>query len=293
MAVYEQRYEPYDGPITPEWSRLFVLPRYEARTVFRSRVFAGFLVVLGMFTLFCALVIYAMHNPPQVAGIEWPVDPGRLIDDNFSTLYVRVFLSLESIVGGFMIAVVVGPGLLSSDLANGALPLYLSRPFSRLEYLLGKAMVLAALLSLVTWIPGLLLFGLESYHAGWGWMRAHLRLALGIGLGSLVWITVLTLFSLAISALVRWRSLARAALFGLFVLPGGFGSAIDATFGVTWGGLLSPSRVITRIWMNLFDPQLRTNPLPVPAAWVSAAAMCALASLVLWRKLRPYAIVRR
>ncbi|RMG48543.1 MAG: ABC transporter permease [Acidobacteria bacterium] len=292
MAVYDQGYRPYSGPLTPEWTRFLVLPRYAARSVLRSRLFAGFLAALGMFTLFCCLAIYGAHNLPQIPGLELPIDLGAALDENFGALYLRVFLFLESILGGFMIAIVVGPGLLSADLANGALPLYLSRPISRAEYVLGKAAVLAGLLSLVTFLPGLLLFGLEAYYAGWDWMARHGRLALGITAGSLVWIAVLTLFSLAVSALVRWRSLGRAALFGLFVLPGGFGAAIDGLFGTSWGGLLSPTKVITRVWVHLFDPALEPNRLSVPAAWASLAAMLALALLVLRRKLRAYEVVR-
>ena len=52
----------------------------------------------------------------------------------------------------------VGPGLVSPDLANSALPLYFCRPFSRAEYVLGKCAVSVQLLSLITWVPGLILF---------------------------------------------------------------------------------------------------------------------------------------
>ena len=47
---------------------------------------------------------------------------------------------------------------MSPDLRNNGLPLYLSRPFSRTEYVLGKMSVLLILLSAITWVPGLLLF---------------------------------------------------------------------------------------------------------------------------------------
>ena len=50
----------------------------------------------------------------------------------------------------FFIAAFAGPGLISPDLTNGALPLYLSRPFSRAEYTLGKFSVLALLISAIT-----------------------------------------------------------------------------------------------------------------------------------------------
>ena len=54
----------------------------------------------------------------------------------------------------FFLAAFVGPGLISPDLSHNGLPLYLARPFSRAEYVLGKMSVLVGLMSLMTWIPG-------------------------------------------------------------------------------------------------------------------------------------------
>jgi ABC-2 type transport system permease protein len=50
----------------------------------------------------------------------------------------------------------------SPDLANDALALYLARPFSRVEYVVSKMFVLIVLLSLMTWVPGLLVFGCKD-----------------------------------------------------------------------------------------------------------------------------------
>ena len=71
------------------------------------------------------------------------------------------------------LAAFIGPGQVSPDLANNALSLYLARPFSRVEYVLGKMSVLLMLMSLMTWVPGLLLFALEGYLEGWQWMAGQ------------------------------------------------------------------------------------------------------------------------
>ena len=71
------------------------------------------------------------------------------------------FLGWQSMMA-FFLAAFVGPGQVSPDLANNALPLYLARPFSRAEYVLGKMSVLLILMSVMTWIPGLLLFVLQA-----------------------------------------------------------------------------------------------------------------------------------
>src|SRR5262249_57699634 len=63
----------------------------------------------------------------------------------------------------FILTILIGPVLISRDVANNALPLYLSRPFSRAEYVAGKMNVLAIMISAITWAPGLLLFLFQSY----------------------------------------------------------------------------------------------------------------------------------
>ena len=66
---------------------------------------------------------------------------------------------------------------MSPDLTNNAMPLYLCRPFTRTEYVLGRMSVLMYLLALITWIPGLILFGIQANMAGWEWTQTHLWIA--------------------------------------------------------------------------------------------------------------------
>ena len=94
----------------------------------------------------------------------------------------------------------VGPPLVSRDLTNNALPLYLCRPFSRTEYVVGKMSIVIILLSAITWVPQLLLFLFQSYLEGWTWFTQNLWIASAIFIGSLVWILLLALLSQAISA---------------------------------------------------------------------------------------------
>ena len=42
MAVYEQTYKRYAGPLTPEWSRFLIIPRHALRGTFNSKLFAAF-----------------------------------------------------------------------------------------------------------------------------------------------------------------------------------------------------------------------------------------------------------
>jgi len=67
--------------------------------------------------------------------------------------------------------------LVTPDFANGAMPLYFSRPFSRAEYVGGRITVLLILLSLITWVPGVVLFAIQASIEGWDWTQANFWLA--------------------------------------------------------------------------------------------------------------------
>ena len=117
------------------------------------------------------------------------------------------------------LAALAGPGLIAPDLANNALPLYFSRPLTRWSYALARLTVLVGMLSVVTWIPGLLLFGLQVGLAGGWWFRANWTLGAGMVAGFLLWLLVLSLVAMASSAYVKWRVVAGRGQPGLLLHP--------------------------------------------------------------------------
>ncbi len=62
MAVYEQTYKRYAGPLTPEWSRFLIIPRHAYRAVFKSKLFIAFFVICFIPLLVEAILIYLHHN---------------------------------------------------------------------------------------------------------------------------------------------------------------------------------------------------------------------------------------
>src|SRR6202790_3709765 len=183
MAIYRRNYKPYAGTLTQPWSRCFVLFRYSRRNLFRSKFLTGLFVVCFFYPLVCLLLIYLAHSASFLEEMRIP--NGMLSIDN------RFFFNFMSVQGvfAFLLTAFAGPGLISPDLANGALPLYFCRPFSRAEYVLGKSSVLAILLSQITWIPGLILFLMQGSLAGASWTWTHLWIAGSLVLSSLIWIT--------------------------------------------------------------------------------------------------------
>src|SRR5918996_502731 len=234
MAVYEQTYKRYAGPLTPEWSRFLIIPRHAYRAVFNSKLFTAFFVICFIPLLVEAILIYLRHNIGALAIMSVDVREVVPVDASF-------FQTFVNIQGGFafFVALLVGPPLVSRDLRNNALPLYLCRPFSRTEYVMGKMSVILILLSAITWVPQILLFLFQSYLEGFAWFKANLWIAYAILIASLVWIILLALLTQTISALVKWRVVASAALLGLFFIPSVFGEFINVVFQTRWGNLIS------------------------------------------------------
>lgn len=305
MAVFENSYRQYEGGLTPEWARFLVLPRYALRDVFGSKLFTAAFCLCFIYPLVAAILIYLHHNTNAVALMQ--INVRELLPINAS--FFQYFVEFQGWLA-FILTVLVGPVLVSRDLANNALPLYLCRPFSRAEYVLGKMAALVILLSLVTWAPGLLLFLLQAYLEGAGWLASNWWVAGAIFVGSMTWIVLLSLLSLAISAWVRWRVVASGTLLGLFFITAALGNIIYGLFLTRMGHLLSPSDLMRNIWRGLFgnferemgrfqvedawgrtlDVVLREPPLWV--CWLVVALICLACLWLLSRKVRAYEVIK-
>jgi ABC-2 type transport system permease protein len=305
MAVYEQTYKRYMGRLTPEWSRFLIIPRHAYRGVFNSKLFTAFFVICYVPLLIEAILIYLHHNVTALGVMQLNVRELLPIDASF-------FQSFVNLQGGFafFVALLIGPPLVSRDLRNNALPLYLCRPFSRAEYVLGKMSVLLILLSFITWIPQLLLFLFQSYLEGWTWFRANAWIASSIVIGSVVWILLLALISQSISALVKWRVVASGVILGLFFIPSVFGEFINVIFATRWGSLISLGALMRNISMGLFgtfvqnsgvmrfenfDGTVREIVLSEPPLWLCWGVLfliCAICLAVLHWKVKAYEVVK-
>src|SRR3979409_13797 len=304
MAVYEHTYKQYLGDLTPEWSRFLVIPRHAFRDVFKSKLFTTFFIVCFIPLLIEAILIYLHHNVNALAILKVNVLELIPIDASFFQTFVNIQAAL-----GFFVALLVGPPLVSRDLRNNALPLYLCRPFSRAEYVLGKMSVLLILLSAITWVPQLLLFAFQSYLEGARWFVDNLSIAGAILMLSVVWILILALLSQAISAVVKWRVIASAALLGLFFIPSVFAEAVNNLFFTRWADIISPPALMKNVSSGLFGTfvqasghytqwdgrvghEIIVNEPPLWASWFVLFLVWAVCLALLSRKVKAYEVVK-
>jgi ABC-type transport system involved in multi-copper enzyme maturation permease subunit len=305
MAVLERTYKRYEGRLSPEWSRFLIIPRHAYADVFRSKLFTAFFALSFLFPLVCSILIYLHYNTTVLGLQKLHLEQLLPIDASFFKFYVVV-----QGITGFFLMMLVGPQQVSRDLTNNGLPLYLCRPFSRSEYVVGKMSIVIILLSAITWAPGLLLFLFQGYLEGWSWFAENIWMASAICIGSLVWILVLALLSQTISAWVKWRMAARAALLGLFFIPSIFAAVVNGVFQTRWGHIFDLQSLIGNVWSGLFGLFVRQtgevqevrngriirevimNEPPLWASWLALFLICAFCLWLLSRKVKAYEVVK-
>jgi ABC-2 type transport system permease protein len=290
MAVYEHTYRPYAGSLTPAWSRFLIIPRHAYGDIFKSKLFAGFFVLCYVPPLIMAILIYLHYNVSALALLE--IRLADLLPIN--AVFFQAFVTVQGTLA-FLLSVLIGPVLVSRDLANNGLPLYLCRPFSRGEYVLGKLSVLLIMTSAVTWVPLMLCFLLHAYLKGDGWFTENLWIGWAVFFTSCTWIIVLALLSVTLSAWIKWRTAASAGMFAVFMIPSVIGVTINQLFNVPWGSMINLGKLIATIGDSLFRQRNFWNPrtdLPLWAAWFALAAICCFCLFLLTRKVRAYEVVR-
>lgn len=262
-----------------------VLPRYAWRRLYQQRLVLLLTMLALVWPMLCAGFVYLTNHAELLEGLEPEFRQFIQVDGRFFS----IFMYVQGVFAVFL-AALAGPGLIAPDLANNALALYFSRPLTRWSYALARLTVLVGMLSVVTWVPGLVLVGLQVGLAGGSWFRTNWTLGAGMVAGFLLWLLVLSLVAMASSAYVKWRVVAAAGSLAFFFVLSGVAEMIDNVLRVTWGHLIDPAWAVNRVWCAL----LGVTPPEGPGAWASAsslAAMILLLALVIERKLRPVEVV--
>jgi ABC-2 type transport system permease protein len=289
MAVYKRSYHPYSGPLTPIARRWLVIARYSLATAFSTRISVIAFVLCLVPSIVSTLLIYFANNSLIQAALKLEGPLKLSIGSNF-------FLGLMQLEGwlAFFFTALIGPAIVGPDLSNNALPLYLSRPISRVQYIAGKFALLAGVLSAMTWVPMLLLVGLQAQLSATPWLRQNWFIVPAVFFGSWLWIAVLALVAMAVSAWVKWRIIAINATIAILLVPAGFGAVISGVLHTRWGFLLNVPFLMTLIWTDLlrvpFPPA--ANSVPVPAAWLAMASTAALSLFLLHRRIQARQVVR-
>ncbi len=290
MSVYKHEYRAFAGKPTPRWMRICVLARYGCAEAWSSKITVG-LFVLSLLPLVIFLIgIYLANNPLARALI---FKGGSATLDIDATYFFRLLESQCWLA--LVLTAWIAPRLITFDLADDALPILLSHPISRFGYVLGKFVALFSFLSVVTWIPCLLLFCYQGYSSPKAWIAANLSMAGGLFAGAVLWITVLSILGLALSSWVKWRVVATGAIFAAVFVPAGVGAIMSAILRTRWGFLLNLPMMMSVLWQRMLGAQ-RLFPekyaLPTPAILLMLLACCLCFFAMLNARIRAREVVR-
>jgi ABC-2 type transport system permease protein len=281
MPIYDQGYRRYEARAPLRRVRFWPITREALSLVLARRTFLLLLLFSFAPFLFRVGQVYVVTRFPDL-GRVLPVD-GRLFGE---FLNGQVFFALLLTVFG-------GAGLIANDLRTGALLVYLSRPLTRRDYVLGKLGVLMILNLAVTLAPGLVLYAISLALAPDQFARWELAwIAPAIALQSLVIGLVVSLVALAVSALSRSARVAGLAffalLFGLEVVHGILRNVLDRPEAA----LLSLQGSIRAVGRALFGIVERGPELPWPWPALALALAGAACLFVLRSRVRAVEIVR-
>ena len=290
MSVYKHNYRAYTGKITPGWTRIFVLARYGYAEAWSSKITIGIFILSLLPCIGFLFGIYLANNPMA-----------RLLLGNHNQRVLAInagfFLNLMDAQFGpaLVLAAWIAPRLITFDLADDALPILLSHPISRFGYVFGKWVALFASLSLVTWIPALVLFAYQGYSSPQPWAAANVPIAFGLVAGAVIWIAFLSLLGLALSSWVKWRVVATGAIFAAILVPAGVGAIVTAVLRTKWGWLLNVPFMMSVLSQRLLGiPDLAGSQPSLPTAGMTAMLTlgCLLCVAMLFARIRAREVVR-
>lgn len=174
MPIFDQGYQHWNGTLSGHTWRWLAVTRHGVRIGFKGRILRFFLLLalLPAAGLVVAISVWGLieRNASFISPIvELLVSMNMLSPTVASdprhyrlevwTMCYTYFHSMELTLSMILI-LLVGPELISQDLRFNALPLYLSRPLRRIDYLVGKLGVIAAFLGMVIIVPSLVAYAL-------------------------------------------------------------------------------------------------------------------------------------
>lgn len=290
MSIYKHNYHPYEGKVTPIWTRILVLGRYAIAEAWSSKITVVLFVVCLIPPVGSLFPIYLANNP-AARLLMGNIGPRVLVIDG------QFFLNVLTIQSWLALALAswIAPRLITFDLADNALPILLSHPISRFGFVLGKYVALLATLSIVTWIPCLLLFAYQGYSSPVPWAADNLRLAGGMMAGAVLWIALISLLGLALSSWVKWRVVATGIIFAAILVPTAVGAIVTGVLRTKWGFLLNLPMMMSFLWQRLLGVHSRMDAsiqLPTTAILIILALACCLFAGMLNARIRAREVVR-
>jgi ABC-2 type transport system permease protein len=191
MPIHDQSYRHYGGGRAAPGRSWTVIAWAGMRTFFKKRAFLGLMLFALAPFIVRAVQMWISSQYPQASMLAPTAET------------FRQFLEQQDFFV-FVITVYVGAGLIANDRRANALQIYLSKPLMRSEYIVGKLAILFTFLTLVTFVPAILLLLLKvMFDGNFTFLKNNLFLVPAITIGAFLQVALASFTMLALSSLSK------------------------------------------------------------------------------------------
>jgi ABC-2 type transport system permease protein len=278
VPIHDQGYRHYAGQRAPHGRAWWVIARSHIVTTLQQRSFRLLLIAAWAPFVVRAVQIYVASTNLPVA--EFIATTPELFRDFLSQQRLFVFL------------VTIGQaGLIADDRRTNALQLYLSKPLTRVEYILGKLVPPLAYVLFVTVVPAILLLLLQIIFAGsLSFLSANLFLLPAITLYSLIQALLSAFAILALSSLTKSRRFVSIMYAGVIFFTAAMYQALRGITSSRRWAVISPGEMLDVIANAIFRSRV-DPPVPVYVAIIAVFVVIGLAIVILERRIRGVEVV--
>lgn len=276
--IHDQGYRRYAGRREPGGRRWWVIARAGIMDPLRRRWFLGLLLLAWLPFFVRAVQMYIAANFAQASFLRPTAETFREYLDQQSPFV-------------FFITIAIGAGLIANDRRANALQIYLSKPLTRLEYIVGKLVILLVFLAAVTWLPGMLLLVLQLLFAGdLTFIRTNLFLFPAITLYAAIQILLSAFAMLALSSMSKSQRFVSVMYAGIIFFTAAMYQALrQITTSGAWAWI-SPEDVLDVLGAAIFRSP-GEQPIPVAVAVLVVVVLIGASIWILERKVRGVEVV--
>ena len=277
MPIHDQGYRRYAGGKSGGRAWLVIMMS-GVRTMLHDKRFIVLLAASWIQFVVRAVQFYLSANFSQAA----------LIAPNAATF--RDFFDKQDIFV-YIVTVTLGARLIAQDRRVNALQIYLSKPLTRAEYILGKFAILAGFLLFITWVPAVLLLGVQVVFAGnFAFVAANAYLLPAITLYAAIEVTMIATAMLALSSLSTNSRFVGILYTGLIFFTSALSNVlrfVTASTSLSW---ISFGNNLAQVGDVIFRVPLHYQT-PWPVSLLIIVVLTAISALVLERRVRGVEIV--
>ena len=277
MPIHDQGYRRYEGRREAHGHSWLVITRAGIMERLRERKFLGLLLFAWLPFLVRSVQLYVAANYQQATFLA------------ATPQMFRDFLAQQGVFV-FFITLYVGSGLIANDRRANALQIYLSKPLTRVDYVVGKLATLLIFLTFVTWVPGILLLVMQILFAGnLTFLKANLYLFPAITVFAAITVLTSSFTMLALSSLSKSRRFVAVMYAGLIFFTAAMYQALRGITGSRAWVFISPGDVLDVIGDRIFRSTEPQN--FFAGALVTVIVLLAASVFVLERRVRGVEVV--